>query len=116
MQTTPLPPLAEKLVQRYIEGMNAQDADAVTRCFAPDAIVEDESKRHTGTLAIHAWISQAMASYQPRLTLLSCEKSGASLQFTAQVAGTFPGSPIQLEHTLHEQSGLATRLVIRPAE
>lgn len=86
-----------------------QDAQAVARCFTKDGVVLDEGKTHAGRTAIEAWKTDATSKYAYIATPHALEKQGPAYVVTAHVAGTFPGSPVDLRYTFTlERSKVAT--------
>jgi hypothetical protein len=53
----------DRPVARYIAGANAQDIQAVTACFAEDAVVHDEGRRREGISAIREWAEEVSLRY-----------------------------------------------------
>lgn len=86
------PPLAE-----YFEASNAHNSDALAACFAPDATVHDEGKDMRGRDAIRAWNAENVQKYQMKTNPTGVKNIDGRTVVTAQVAGTFDGSPIELD-------------------
>ncbi|TWR24723.1 nuclear transport factor 2 family protein [Mucilaginibacter pallidiroseus] len=86
-----------QVVERFIETQHSLDSNAFAECFTDNAIVHDEGKTHNGKQEIEQWIKQAMENYESQLEPLNYEQSGANSVLTANVSGTFPGSPIVLK-------------------
>jgi len=89
-----------KLVARFIESQNNHDSKAYAECFTDFAIVHDEGKTHNGKEEIRQWIEHANEAYQSFMEPLKYEESGSNGLLTAEVSGTFPGSPIVLQFHL----------------
>lgn len=102
------------LITRFIAAMNAHDSAALLPLFAPEAIVHDEGHIHHGHAEIQAWIEKAWASYQPHLELQEIHSTGPDTHFSGLVSGTFPGSPIVLQHYLTVADVQITELKIVP--
>jgi ketosteroid isomerase-like protein len=83
-------------VRAYFDGTNAGDASAVASAFAADGVVRDEKKVHSGRAAIGAWARDTIGKYNMTTTPLSLSGDGCNPTVKARVAGTFPGSPIEL--------------------
>lgn len=103
-----LPPLVAQLVN----AQNTFDSEAYTECFTASAIVHDEGKTHAGKKEIRAWIEDANDKYQSTMKPLQYEESGPNGTLTAEVSGTFPGSPIVLQFHLGLKDGLIDRLSV----
>lgn len=101
-----------KLVKRFIETQNNYDSKAYAECFTDTAIVHDEGKTHTGKKEIQQWIEHANEAYQSFMKPLSYEESGSNGLLTAEVSGTFPGSPIVLQFHLGLKADLIDSLKV----
>jgi ketosteroid isomerase-like protein len=86
------PPLSS-----YFDASNAHDADAVAALFADDALVHDETADHLGRAAIRDWAQGTYDQYDVRLSPRETSPDGDATLVTTGVAGTFPGSPIELQ-------------------
>jgi hypothetical protein len=86
-----------KLIQRFVETQNSHNSKAYVECFTDLAIVHDEGKTHNGKTAIRQWIEEANEQYQSSMVPLKYEESGSTGLLTAEVSGTFPGSPVVLQ-------------------
>ena len=91
MSTTLSPPLST-----YFEASNAHDAEALADAFAPDASVRDEGEAWVGRAAIREWAETTFRKYNTRLAPRSLLQSGDETVVTVEVAGNFPGSPVEL--------------------
>ncbi|WP_421569747.1 nuclear transport factor 2 family protein [Stenotrophomonas sp. PD6] len=89
-----------------------QDAAAVARCFTRDGVVRDEGHDHAGPEAIAAWKADASARYTYTATPHSLEMRERSYIVTSRVAGTFPGSPVDLRYVFTLQRGRIATLEI----
>ena len=99
-----------QVVARFIETQQIYDSKAFTECFTETAIVHDEGKTHTGREEIHQWIEHAMEVYKSQLEPLNYEQSESNGVLTANVCGTFPGSPIVLKFHFGLKDGLIDSL------
>jgi ketosteroid isomerase-like protein len=84
-------------IRSYFEATNAHQAGAVAALFTSDALVNDEAADHRGREAIRDWADGTYRKYGVALTPLEARGDGDATMVTAEVSGTFPGSPIQLE-------------------
>jgi hypothetical protein len=100
------PPLP---IAKFFEAFNLHDADAVVARFASDAVVSDEGRKYRGT-KIRTWIDKVNADYQPKAKVISMVRAANKLIVTAQVSGSFPGSPIQLRYHFTLKKGKITAL------
>jgi ketosteroid isomerase-like protein len=97
----------------YFKATNEHDITAVLACFAPDAIVEDEGKEYLGPAAIRKWIEGTISKYDFTVEVTGTHGVDGKVVVAGRVAGTFPGSPVNVtyEFTLARQG--IVRLVIR---
>ena len=99
-----------KLVTQFVDTQNTYDSEAYMECFTETAIVHDEGKTHTGKEEIRAWIEDANERYKSVMKPLQYDESGSNGVLTAEVSGTFPGSPIVLKFHLGLKDGLIDSL------
>ncbi|WP_223643666.1 nuclear transport factor 2 family protein [Corallococcus sp. EGB] len=114
MQTTPdqLPSLPAPIAGYFAHEKTSPAA--VARCFTDDAVVVDERREHRGRAAIEAWNAAANSKYKFTTTLLAVEFDGPRTTVRANIAGNFPGSPVELRFRFTLAGGLITRLEIAP--
>lgn len=108
--TASLPPS----VQNYFSGKNARDFDVAVSGFGQSAVVLDEGRAHEGPVAIRAWLEETVARYDDQATVRSVASSGNGVEVRAEIAGTFPGSPILLRFDFILEDGHISRLEIAP--
>lgn len=87
-----LPPI----LTAYFEAANAQDVDAFVACFTPDAKVKDEGSIHHGHGNITIWNRSVNEKYNCTHAVKSWTETKGGADVTAQISGTFPGSPLNL--------------------
>ena len=81
----------------YIAAENRGDTEALSQCFAEDAVVRDENQTIEGLAAIKRWKAETKKKYQQTIEpLASAQKDGKTI-VTNRLTGNFPGSPIELE-------------------
>jgi hypothetical protein len=85
-------------ISNYIEAVNTQDVDAMLAAFSHEATVRDEGRERIGRAAIYEWIEETTRKYGITLTIRGVDNSGGNTVVTAQISGTFPGSPIELRY------------------
>ena len=85
------PPIAD-----YFAASNAHDAEALAALFTDDARVHDEHADHRGRDAIRDWAADTFRQYSNVLTPRGVDELGDATVVKTGVAGTFPGSPIEL--------------------
>jgi ketosteroid isomerase-like protein len=99
-------------VAAFFEASNRHDAEAVAGCFTPDALVHDENADHRGQAAIRLWSAGTHQKYAVVLTPRSARNDADTIVVTTGVAGTFPGSPIELPFRFVIADGRIAELVI----
>jgi ketosteroid isomerase-like protein len=100
------------VVESYFAASNADDVDALVRCFTPDAAVSDENETHRGADAIKAWAVNVRKKYQFKSEILKAEGNSPRTVVTAKVSGTFPGSPVNLDFKFACDQGRISSLEI----
>jgi hypothetical protein len=99
-------------VARYIAGANAQDVDAVTACFAEDAVVHDEGRSREGIAAIREWAEEVSKQYKPVVEVDRVAEVDGTTTLSSRVSGNFPGSPVELRYVFTLHGGKIARLEI----
>ena len=87
-------------------------AEAVARCFTPQAVVKDEGHAHTGQAAIQAWKIAASTQYTYTTEPFALDRETDAQIVRAHVAGNFPGSPVDLQYRFRLERGLIASLEI----
>ena len=72
------------------------DSEALSQCFAEDAIVRDEGQTYRGLAAIKQWKAEAKKKYQYTIEPLASARKGDKTIVTNRLTGNFPGSPIEV--------------------
>ena len=98
----------------YFAAENSDDSEALTACFAPDAVVRDEGRRIQGIAAIKAWKREGKAKYQHKIKLIGAIENGSETIVRGLVSGNFPGSPIELDFVFVLKDGMIAALEVRP--
>ena len=66
--------------------------------FAEDALVTDEKREHRGA-AIKQWSDEVNEKYKPHAEVTEVAEVGDKTVVTAEVSGSFPGSPVQIRYS-----------------
>src|SRR5262245_594533 len=90
------------------------DGEAVSRCFAENAIVKDEGHTHKGRAAIKAWKTEASAKYQYTSEPFASEAKDGKMVVTSHLVGNFPGSPVDLRYFFKLEGDKIASLEIIP--
>jgi ketosteroid isomerase-like protein len=91
MSTTLSQPIAA-----YIQAANAHDTYALLGTLTTDAVVTDEGREYRGHEEIKEWSHRSIQEYQATLDVTEVTQTRDETVVTAQVAGTFDGSPLPL--------------------
>src|ERR1041385_6527904 len=95
MKTTETSLNLPKPVAAYFTA-DKSDGEAVSQCFAENAVVKDEGHTHKGRAAIKAWKTDASAKYESTWEPIACEEKERKTVVTCHLVGNFPGSPVDL--------------------
>jgi hypothetical protein len=98
-------------ITAFFQAHNTGRTDGFSELFTEDAVVSDEAHEYRGA-AIKAWIDGAIAKYQPNAEATALTLAGDKTIVTAQVSGTFPGSPVQLRYNFTLKNGKIAALAI----
>jgi ketosteroid isomerase-like protein len=97
----------------YFRASNEHDVAALLASFAVDAIVEDEGKEYPGAVAIRTWIEETIRKYNFAVEITGTHGADGKIIVAARVAGTFPGSPVNVTYEFTLDRKRIVRLVIR---
>ena len=101
------------IVNMYFDADSRNDADALLKTLAVEAVVEDENARHQGIVAIREWWLAAKKATQYRVEPVESTVDGDKALVRARVSGQFPGSPVMLTHAFTIKGDRIVRLEIR---
>ena len=96
----------------YFAAENHGHTEALTRCFAEDAVVRDEGKTIEGLAAIKQWSTETKKKYQHTIEPLASAQKGDKVTVTNRLTGDFLGSPIDLEFVFTLADGKIASLEI----
>ena len=85
-------------VAAYFAAEAGTDTEALTSCFAPDAIVRDEGRTMEGLGAIKTWKRDSKAKYKYSAEPLGVSQIGSTVKVPVRLTGSFPGSPIEVTY------------------
>lgn len=83
------------VIAKLIKAQNNFDSAAYVQCFTETAIVFDEGKTHQGKTEIEKWIDKSNKEYKAKMEPLDYNERENIL--SAEISGSFPGSPIILK-------------------
>lgn len=85
-----------KGIEAYFEADRSGSPEAIAATFTETGIVKDKGKIHRGRDAIRAWMAEALQEYSYTVEPFLIGSENGRIQVTGHVAGTFPGSPVDL--------------------
>ncbi|WP_336836469.1 nuclear transport factor 2 family protein [Sphingobacterium siyangense] len=98
------------VISELVKAQNNFDSAAYVRCFTETAVVFDEGKTHNGRVEIEQWIDKSNTEYQASMKPLDYDEKENIL--SAEIDGSFPGSPVILKFHFHFSNGLIQSLNI----
>ena len=98
-------------IAAFFQAHNTGQTDDFNELFTGDALVSDEEHEYRGA-AIKEWIDGAIAKYKPIADVTDLAEVGDQTIATAQVSGSFPGSPTQLRYSFTLKNGKIAALAI----
>lgn len=101
-----------KVIEALVTAQNNADGAAYANCFTATATVADEGHTHTGKTEIQQWIEKANEAYNAVMKPISYTAAGNKGTLSAEISGTFPGSPLVLHYDFEFVDGLIGMLRI----
>lgn len=101
-----------KVITDLIKAQDNYDSVAYANCFSETAVVFDEGKTHKGRTEIQNWITNANEKYNIVKKPLEYKKFDTESVLTAEVSGTFDGSPVVLNYHFELKDGLIHSLKV----
>ena len=99
-------------IDLYVKAENAGDVEALSECFAADAMVRDERHTYEGLAAIKKWKAETKKRYNHTVEPLEVAERDGKTVVKARLTGTFPGSPITVEFSFVLEDGKIASLEI----
>ena len=87
---------------------------AVSQCFTVNAVVKDEGHTYKGQTQIKEWKEGASKKYTYTSEPFKIEEKDGKTIVTSRLAGTFPGSPVDLRYFFELSDGKIASLEIKP--
>ena len=100
------------ILDAYFRAQNAHDIDGLVACFASDAQVRDEGEDISGHETIRTCKEKVRDTYHVSIEPLRHWTVSGNDLVTARVAGTFPGSPIELTYRYEIKDAKIARLEV----
>jgi len=86
------------VIATYFAADKSGNAETMSECFTPDAIVIDEGNTYTGRDAIRQWMANASTQYTYTVEPFALSEEGGRTVVTSHLVGNFPGSPVDLRY------------------
>jgi uncharacterized protein (TIGR02246 family) len=103
-----------EVIAAYFKADKKGNAQAISECFTPDAVVVDEGNTYTGRDAIRQWMANASTKYTYTVEPYVQAKEGGRTVVTSHLVGNFPGSPVDLRYFFVLKDGMIAELEIVP--
>ena len=87
-------------IAAYLDAKNRRDVDGMVGTFAADATVRDEGHEYIGRGAIRDWLTDVTGRFAVTVAPLDVAQADGVTVVRAQIAGSFPGSPVVLSYRL----------------
>lgn len=100
------------VVQELINAQNNFDSEAYANLFSETGVAHDEGKTHTGRKEVEKWIAKANDEYKSVMEAVDYTQTGNKGVLTANVSGTFPGSPAVMKFNFEINNDLIQSLRI----
>ena len=100
------------VVQELIKAQNNFDSEAYANLFSQSSVVHDEGKTHKGRKEVQQWIAEANEKYKSIMDPVEYTQKGNKGVLTANVSGTFPGSPLVLKFHFEINGGVIQSLKV----
>jgi hypothetical protein len=98
------------IITALVNAQNQYNSHSYADCFTDNAVVFDEGKTYNGKTEIENWISEANNEYKTIMKPLNYDEKENIL--SAEISGTFPGSPAILKYHFEFNNGLIQSLKI----
>lgn len=101
-----------KVITDLVKAQYHHDSIAYANCFSETGIMHDEGKTQTGRMEIQKWIADSNQKYQAVMKPLNYIENNDKGILSAEISGTFDGSPIILNFHFEFNEGLIQSLRI----
>ena len=93
-----------KVIADLIAAQDKYDSHAFAEKFSDDATVHDEGKTYHGKTEIRQWNEMTNAKYKTKYKPLEVKTNGNKIILTAEISGTFPGSPAIIKYNFETKN------------
>lgn len=101
-------------IDAYVAASNRSDSEALVALFSDDAVVHDEGREYRGVDGVREWRAKSENAYTFTIEPLSLVERDGETVLTASVAGSFPGSPVDLDFEFTIAGDRIAALAIHP--
>src|SRR5258705_10460509 len=101
-----------KLIADLMAAQDKYDSKAFAENFSDDAIVHDEGKTYHGKAEIRQWNEMTNAKYKTKYKPLEVTTEEDKITLTAEISGTFPGSPAMIKYHFETKNNKISSLHI----
>lgn len=101
-----------KVIEDLINAQNNFNSKAYANCFSEIAIVYDEGKTYDGKAQIQQWIQKANKEYKTVMNPVAYNEGNKVSVLSAEISGSFPGSPVMLQFHFELENELIQSLKI----
>ena len=99
-------------IATFFRASNDGDASLLEPCFTDEAVVRDEGNTYRGLAEITNWLREAKRKSTFSSEPLDIVRREREINVRARVSGSFPGSPIELNHLFRLTGGKVEELEI----
>ncbi len=100
------------VIADLLAAQDKYDSKAFAETFSEDAIVQDEGKTYRGRTEIRQWNEMTNAKYKTKYEPLAVTTEGNKINLTANISGTFEGSPATIKYHFETKDGKIRSLQI----
>jgi ketosteroid isomerase-like protein len=101
-----------EVITRYLKAAPENDVATLLGCFTDDAVVRDEGHTYRGKAEIEGWRAATAAAFTYTVEVLGGETADDGRELVrTRLAGTFPGSPVELTFAFTLRGDLISGLV-----
>ena len=99
-------------IECFFDAQQREDLEALVACFTQNARVHDEGQTVNGHAAIKQWMAAAKAKYHHVAKPLAVSRRDGRIVVTARLTGSFPNSPLDIDHAFELSDGKIASLEI----
>jgi hypothetical protein len=101
-----------KVIADLVKAQDNYDSVAYANCFSETGVMFDEGKTHQGRTEIQHWIAKGNEKYKTVMKPIAFTETDTSSVLSAEISGTFDGSPIHLNFHFELNNGFIQSLKI----